>query len=121
MSPRQFEEIIADLLSSMGYDVELTKQTRDGGKDILAYMNTDLGRFLCLVGAKRHRHDRPVGIALVRNLYGTLKDHEATSAMLVTTSYFSDDAKEFQERHKFHFALRDYADVVAWIQKYKIK
>lgn len=119
ISPRQFEEIVADLLSDMGCDVELTKQTRDGGKDILAYMNTDLGRFLCLVEAKRHRRDRPVGIGIVKTLLGTLYDHQATSAMLVTTSRFSDDAKELQNRHKYKLSLRDYADVVEWIKKYK--
>jgi restriction system protein len=120
ISPRQFEEIIADLLSDMGWDVELTKQTRDGGKDILAYTETDLGRILCLVEAKRHRRDRPVGIGIVKTLLGTFCDHPATSAMLVTTSHFSDDAKELEERHKYQLSLRDYAGVVEWIKKYKM-
>lgn len=35
ITPRQFEEVIADLLTDMGMDVELTSSTRDGGKDIL--------------------------------------------------------------------------------------
>lgn len=119
VTPRQFEQMVADLLADMGCDVELTKETRDGGKDILAYMNTELGRILCLVEAKRHSRTRPVGVGIIRNLYGTFCDYQANSAMLVTTSHFSEDAREFQRRHEYHLSLRDYTDVVDWINKYK--
>lgn len=74
ISSREFEQLLADLLRDMGWDVELTKQTRDGGSDILAYMNTDVGRLLCLVEAKHYREDRKIGVDLVRTLYGTLCD-----------------------------------------------
>jgi restriction system protein len=119
ISPRQFEEVIADILTDMGMEVELTPATRDGGKDILAYMSTDIGKFLCLVEAKRYSRKRPVDVSLVRALFGTLVDHEATSGMLVTTSGFGPDAKSFQERHKYQLSLRDYTDVVEWLMKYK--
>ncbi|HKP37982.1 MAG TPA: restriction endonuclease [Pyrinomonadaceae bacterium] len=119
ISPRQFEEVIADLLADMGMEVELTPATRDGGKDILAYMKTEIGKFLCLVEAKQHNRNRPVGVGLVRALFGKLKDHSATSAMLVTTSRFARPAKEFQERHKYQLSLKDYGDVASWILKYK--
>ena len=33
---RIFEELIAEIWSGFGYTVELTQQTRDGGKDIVA-------------------------------------------------------------------------------------
>lgn len=33
---RQFEELIAELFVGFGYEVELTRRTRDGGKDIVA-------------------------------------------------------------------------------------
>ena len=119
LPPRKFEELIAELLANMGWEVELTGATRDEGKDILAYLTTDVGRLLCLVEAKRYRRDRPVGVELVRNLYGTLCDHQANSAMLVTTSLFSGDAHEFQKRHQYHLALRDYADIISWLHRYK--
>ncbi|HWM93905.1 MAG TPA: restriction endonuclease [Thermoanaerobaculia bacterium] len=119
LSPRKFEELIADLLTNMGWEVELTGVTRDGGKDMLAYLNTDLGRLLCLVEAKRYRRDRQVGVDLVRSLYGTLYDHQANSAMLVTTSSFSADARELQKKHQYHLSLRDYADIIGWLHRYK--
>jgi restriction system protein len=119
LPPRKFEELIAELLSDMGYEVELTPATRDGGKDILAYMPAPHGNVLCLVEAKRYRKDRPVGVELVRQLYGTLVDADASSAMLVTTSSFSSDARAFQKRHQYKLALRDYGNVVQWVQDYR--
>jgi len=120
ISPRQFEEVIADLLSGMGMEVELTPATRDGGKDILAYMQTEIGKFLTLVEAKQYDERRPVGVSLVRSLFGTLVDHKATSAMLVTTSRFAKPAQQFQERHKYQLTFKNYDDVVSWLLKHKV-
>jgi restriction system protein len=119
ISPRQFEEVIADLLTGMGLDVELTPATRDGGKDILAYMETPIGKLLTLVEAKQYNKNHPVGVSLVRSLFGTLVDHQATSGMLVTTSRFAKPAQQFQERHKYQLELKDYGDVVLWLIKHK--
>ena len=121
ITPRQFEEVVADLLIGMGMDVELTPATRDGGKDILAYMNTEMGRFLTLVEAKQYNKSRPVGVSLVRDLFGTLVDHQATSGMLVTTSRFAKPARQFQERHKYQLTLKEYEDVVTWLLKHRRK
>jgi restriction system protein len=118
LSPRKFEELIAELLDDMGYEVTLAKATRDGGKDILASMKTECGDFLCLVEAKRNRADRKIGVSLVRALYGTLCDFKATSGMLVTTSSFSPDAQAFQQNHQYQLSLRDYTDLAGWIQRY---
>ena len=115
LDPRTFEKLLADLLVDLGWEVELTKATRDGGADILAYMNTELGRFLCLVEAKHYREDRKVGVELVRTLYGTLCDAQANSAMLITSSSFTKDARDFQRKHEYQLNLRDYADVIKWI------
>jgi restriction system protein len=119
LPPRQFEELIASLLDDMGWEVHLTQQTRDGGRDILAYLNTDVARLLFLVEAKRYNPKRPVGVELVRNLYGTLCHEQANSAMLVTSSYFSPDAKEFQKQHVYQISLKDYQDIVKWIGNFK--
>jgi len=121
ISPRQFEEVIAELLTGMGMEVELTPETRDGGKDILAYMKTELGRILCLVEAKQYDEKRPVGVSLIRTLYGTVIDHQATTGMLVTTSRFAKPAKQFQERHKYQLTLKEYEDVVGWLLKHRRK
>ncbi len=74
-----------------------------------------------LVEAKRHSAHRPVGVELVRQLYGTLIDADANSAMMVTTSNFTSGAKIFQQRHKYKLALKDYANVVQWINGFSGK
>jgi restriction system protein len=118
LSARRYEELVAELLHDMGYEVELTPATRDGGKDILAYFKTECGTFLCLVETKRYRAERKIGVELVRTLYGTLCDYQANSAMMVTTSSFSRDAHTFGNKHKYQLALRDYTDLTSWIRNY---
>lgn len=116
--PRRFEELLAELLSDKGYKVELTPQSSDGGRDILAFLDTPHGRMLCLVEAKRYRQDRPVGVELIRQLLGTLVDEGANSAMMVTTSSFTSGAEAFSRKHQYKLALREYADVCSWIDEY---
>lgn len=119
ISPRNFEEALAEILEDLGFEVELTKATRDGGKDILAYLDTPIGKRLCLVDAKRYRKTRKVGVDLVRTLYGTLCHYQANSAMLVTTSSFTKDARAFQQKHSYQLELRDFSDIVEWLQNYR--
>jgi HJR/Mrr/RecB family endonuclease len=36
LNRRLFEEFVAELFHEFGYEVELTKRTRDGGRDVIA-------------------------------------------------------------------------------------
>jgi restriction system protein len=108
----------ADLLRDMGYDVTLTKATRDGGVDIVASNKNDLGKFLYLVDAKKYRQNHKIGVGMIRTLLGTLADYQASSAMLVTTSSYSKDARAMEKKHEWQLALHDYIDVASWIQKH---
>lgn len=121
VSPRKFEELIGELLESMGWEIQLTPQSKDGGKDILATLSTDIGKFLMLVEAKHYSPKRPVQVGLVRQLFGTFVDHGANSAMLVTSSHFTKGARAFQQSHEYQLSLADYSNVVSWIQKYETK
>jgi restriction system protein len=47
-----------------------------------------------------------------------LRDYQASSAMLVTTSSYSKDARALQQKHKYELSLREYTDVAGWIQRY---
>jgi restriction system protein len=119
LMPRKYEELVAELFRDMGWDVELTQATRDGGKDILAAMKTAAGHILCLVEAKHYRADRKIGVSLVRALYGTLCDYQATNAVMVTTSSYSRDANALQQKHQYQLSLQDYVGVAEWIQRYE--
>jgi hypothetical protein len=58
------------------------------------------------VDAKRNRRDRPVGVGVVRQLYGVVEAMKTSAGLLATTSFFSPDAKQFQEKIPFRLTLR---------------
>jgi HJR/Mrr/RecB family endonuclease len=115
--PRQFEELVAGLLDKQGFDVQLTPQTRDGGRDVLAFQSTPAGKLLFLVECKQFRPDRPVGVSIVRALYGVVELERANAGMIVTTSTFSPDAVDLARKISYRMKLKEYSDVVDWIKK----
>ena len=40
MDPREFEYFVADVFRSLGYKVQVTSGSNDGGKDIILYKGT---------------------------------------------------------------------------------
>src|SRR5262245_40940377 len=71
IQPNAFEELVAELLASYGWKVDVTKQTRDGGYDIFAVRKDISGvESSWIVECKRYRRDRKVGIDVARALYG---------------------------------------------------
>lgn len=117
LQPRQFEELIAELLTRDGLQVTLTPRTRDGGNDILAFNETPAGRHLYLVECKRYAQQNPVDVSLVRALFGVVTQKRATAGLLVTTSRFTKDALSFREAIKYQLELRDYSNLVKWIRR----
>lgn len=118
LSPRSFEELIASILHDMGYDVQLTPKTHDGGFDIRALNKNGIAPFLTLVECKKYSPDRPVGIELVRNLHGVLNIENANAAALITTSYFTSGAIDLQRRLGFRLSLHDYNKLQEWLKRY---
>jgi hypothetical protein len=118
LHPRKFEELVAELLSREGLETHLTPETRDGGRDVLAFHQTPVGRLLYLVECKRHLPTRPVGIAIVQRLYGVVAQERATAGLVVTTSRFSKEALTFAETVKHQLGLRDYENIKIWLKKH---
>lgn len=115
--PRHFEELIAELLDRNGLDVELTPPSGDGGRDVLAWANTLAGRHLYLVECKRYAANRPVGVEIVRALYGVVQAENATAGLIVATSEFTKGAKQFQETIKHRMDLQGYEGLIEWLRK----
>lgn len=107
LSPRQFEELVAELYDREGYEVELTPISRDDGVDIYAVQHTPFGSFLTLIDCKRYRKDRPIEVDLVRQLFGTVEAKNASVGVLATTSHFTSGAKKFQRERKHRLGLQD--------------
>jgi hypothetical protein len=117
MDRRKFEELVAELFGGFGYDVELTKQTRDGGRDIIAVKREEV-QVKYLIECKRPDPGGYVGVRPVRELLGVRQDEGATKAILATTAYFSKDAKLLFERHPWILELKEYDDLKRWIDLY---
>jgi hypothetical protein len=115
LTARQFEELVAEVWGRLGYTVELTASTRDGGRDVIAVRQSE-ARVRYLIECKRYDSMHKVGVRFVRALYGVKCDEGATKAFLATTTTFSRDALRFFGRHEWDMEPRDYQGVIDWIQ-----
>ena len=119
LNPRKFEEVIADIMSDMGYDTKLTKSTRDGGRDILAVLHMPFGDLLIIVECKRYAKERKVGRSIVeRFLYIIREQDRASHGLIVTSSYFTSGAKLLERDYKYQLTLNDFGDLQDWLSKY---
>lgn len=115
---RQFEEVVAELFSGFGYSVELTAQTRDGGRDIVAVGRKDQIKTKYLIECKRPDPGNPVRVGVVRQLLGVVEDEKATKGLLVATTYFTRDARSLEARNEWRLELKDYNTLLDWIEHY---
>jgi restriction system protein len=116
ISPRRFEELAADVFERLGYTVEITPPSKDGGKDLYVARKSELGSLLFYVECKRYAPDRPVGVGLVRSLYGVVEAGKATAGLMLTTSHFTKGAHEFQRHVERRLTLSDYTDFQSWLR-----
>jgi hypothetical protein len=115
---REFEYLVAEILRRRGYDVQVTRQSRDGGVDIYASRIEPNGLHgLYFVQCKRQSKRNKVGVRPVRDLYGVVCARKATGGIVVTTSFFTSPAIEFQSIVPNHMALLDNSDVLRWLRE----
>ena len=118
LSPRKFEELIASILTDLGFDVELTQATRDGGSDIIAYIRNAVCEYLTLVECKRYAPDNKVGVGIIREVTGVHHIKKASKSIIVTTSFFTPDAIREAAAFEHQLELKDYDAVKAWLRQY---
>lgn len=122
LEPRRFEEFIAHIFSNNGFSVELTKATRDGGRDIIA-IRSDMGiPSKYIIECKRYAKNNPVCVDVVRSLYGVQMAEGANKSIVATTSRFTKPAIDFvskTDQTQWHMDLRDYYDIIEWVKNIK--
>lgn len=117
---REFEELIAELFKENGFQVELTKRTRDGGKDIIAISTDKLGtRLKYFIECKHYAETNKITVDLVRQLHGVKNIKDGPNKVIfVTTSSFTSDARRFAEEEassSWDISLYDFKDIISWI------
>ncbi len=118
LPPRRFEELIAKILEDQGCEVTLTKQTRDGGYDILGSIASGPAPLLFLAECKRYAEGNPVGVEVVRSLYGVTEIQRVNFGMIVTSSSFTRDARAEKVRIGPRMDLKEFGDLKAWLRRY---
>jgi len=98
LSGQEFEVLISTLVTRMGFETELTQPTGDGGIDIIAVLDRPIfgGRYL--FQCKRFAPENLVGAPTVRDFYGAVTADRAVKGILITTSSFTVQAREFAQR-----------------------
>lgn len=119
ISPRKFEEVVGEILRDLGCEIEITPETRDGGRDILAAFPSPAGKLLAIVECKRFSPNRKIGIDLVERFLWVMDNKDkASCGLLVTTTFFSPEAKALENELKYKLKLRDFNHLKQWIANY---
>lgn len=109
-SPQFFEELVVDLLVAMGYGGSRRDAGRAVGRSgddgIDGIINEDkLGLDVVYIQAKRWQS--VVGRPVVQAFAGSLEGQRARKGVLITTSHFTPDAREYVERIEKRIVLVD--------------
>jgi restriction system protein len=118
MEWEDFEHLVRELFekefSKSGGEVRVTQASRDRGVDAIAFDPDPIRGGKFVIQAKRYNMVVPV--SAVRDLYGTMISDGAVKGILVTTSYFGKDSREFAQEKPI--SLIDGENLVHMFQKY---
>ena len=107
---KEFEEFLQRLFEKMGFQCELTKYTGDKGADLVI---SKMGK-RTVVQAKRY--SEKVGNSAIQEAVTAIKPYRATNAMVVTTNYFTESARELANSNNVE--LVDRAKLEKWLKRY---
>ena len=123
--PAFFESLIVKLLLAMGYggsqenSGRIVGQSGDGGIDGVIDQDA-LGLDRVYVQAKRYSIESAVSEPEIRAFSGSLGAAKANKGVFVTTSYFTQPAQSFAERHPFRIVLIDGEQLAALMIRHNV-
>lgn len=111
---RVFERLLADVLETFGYRVDLMRGTKDGGIDIVAFGHSNaFGQHRYVLQAKRWKN--AIGVEPVQRLLFVASHERATKSCLATTSRFTKGAWKIAQEYQWQLSLKDYEGIRQWI------
>ena len=93
MDGYEFEDFISSLFRRLGFEVEATNYSNDGGVDLVATFNKPIFSGKYIIQCKNWTG--PVGQPEVRDLYGVVMDQRANKGILITPSDYTQQAYDF--------------------------
>lgn len=106
LAPDVFEDVMAKLYRSFGFDVIKTQATRDGGKDLILIDHSALGTFIYYADCKRHKPGNNVGVDIIRKMSGIVMAERITGGIIATTTFFTKPAKRFIEENNLNNIIK---------------
>jgi hypothetical protein len=117
MSWRDFEKLIAHLLESEGWEIELMRGTKDGGIDVISKrVDPVLGNLKALWQAKKYALKSKVRLSHVRELSAIRDRIQATKAVIVTTSHLTRGAIEWVRQDRYRLGSKEQAEMEHWVK-----
>lgn len=110
LRPKQFEQLVVDVLVAMGYGgsqldaAQVVGKSGDGGIDGVIKEDR-LGLDMVYVQAKRHEAD--IGPGAIREFVGSLGEHKATKGVFITCGGFTSGARDAASKAHFRIVLID--------------
>ena len=118
MDWKDFEHLVRELFSqefsANGGEVKITKASRDGGVDAVAFDPDPLRGGKIVIQAKRYTNT--VGVSAVRDLFGTVQAEGANKGILVTTADYGPDSYAFAQGKPL--TLIDGANLLSLLEKH---
>lgn len=98
--------------------MELTARSIDGGKDIIA-ISKELTPLKILIECKRYAPHNKVGISIVQRLHGVVSSEKVSKGIVVTSSSFTQPAKDFIARNVWQLEGVDFERLSTWLDSYQ--
>jgi restriction system protein len=92
--PQMFEETVASVFRSLGYEATVTAYSGDDGIDVILQKGEDR------IGVQVKRYRNSISVEQIRSLAGALVLNQMTKGIFVTTSRFERGSARTVERYK---------------------
>ena len=116
-NPYEFQDMVAALLKAMGYYIQsVAPKGKDGGVDVVAYVDPLGAQTPRIKVQVKHRPDAVIGASDIRALLGILRSGDI--ALFVTSGTYSPDAKNTAANSREFIRLIDGDEFIEMWQNY---
>ncbi|MCQ2327166.1 MAG: restriction endonuclease [Bacteroidales bacterium] len=124
-SPEFFEYLVVDLLVKMGYggsfanSAMVTRFVHDDGIDGIIYEDK-LGLDKIYIQAKRYKRENTIGKPQIQQFSGALDEKKSTKGVFITTSSYSNEAKNYVKQLSKKIVLIDGLELARYMIEYNV-